>query len=61
MDILTKLLTSFERFVFQILGPAETGPYGPPTAPPAPRPRDARGVVLSARRLARLTAAAPVS
>jgi hypothetical protein len=26
-----------------LLGPADSGPYGPPKPPPVPRPRDHRG------------------
>ena len=28
------------RIGMALLGPAQTGPYGPPVPPPAPRPRD---------------------
>lgn len=56
MDTLLKFSNWFERLLFQLLGPPETGPYGPPVAPPVPRPRDARGVKLTDRKIARLAA-----
>lgn len=36
----------FLRFLFSIMGPAQTGPYGPPVPPPPPRPRDAKGRLI---------------
>jgi hypothetical protein len=38
-----------------LFGPAPSGPYGPPVAPPAPRPRDLRGRILRGRKLADFT------
>ena len=34
------------RIGMALLGPAQTGPYGPPVPPPAPRPRDHRGRLI---------------
>jgi hypothetical protein len=31
------------RIGLKLFGPADSGPYGPPTEPPAPRPRDRWG------------------
>jgi hypothetical protein len=31
------------RIGMKLFGPADSGPYGPPTEPPAPRPRDRWG------------------
>ncbi len=38
-----------------LCGPATTGPYGPAVAPPAPRPRDARGRLLSRQKIEEIT------
>lgn len=43
-----------------VFGPAETGPYGEAPPPPAPRPRNAKGRLLSRKKieeLARMNAA----
>lgn len=37
------LVERWTALMFQLLGPAQMGPYGPPVPPPAPRPRDAKG------------------
>ena len=34
------------RIGMALLGPAPSGPYGPPVPPPAPRPRDHRGRLI---------------
>jgi hypothetical protein len=34
------------RIGMALLGPAPSGPYGPPIPPPAPRPRDHRGRLI---------------
>lgn len=34
-----------------MFGPAESGPYGPPVAPPAPRPRNSSGRLLRGKKL----------
>ena len=35
-----------------MFGPAPSGPYGPPVAPPAPRPRNKAGRLLHGKKLA---------
>jgi hypothetical protein len=34
------------RIGMALLGPADSGPYGPPVPPPARRPRDHRGRLI---------------
>ena len=34
------------RLLFTLMGPAESGPYGPPVPPPPPRPRDSKGRLI---------------
>lgn len=36
----------WSRLLFKLMGPAEMGPYGPPTPPPVPRPRDHKGRLI---------------
>jgi len=38
-----------------MFGPATSGPYGPPVAPPAPRPRNKAGRLLRGKKLAEFT------
>lgn len=44
-----------------MFGPATSGPYGPPVAPPAPRPRSNSGRLLRGRKLAEFTRLASVA
>jgi hypothetical protein len=49
MTIATKRVTFRERMHrigMALFGPAPMGPYGPPSTPPAPRPRDHRGRLI---------------
>jgi hypothetical protein len=39
-----------------VFGPADSGPYGPESAPPPPQPRDSHGHVISAKKIARAQA-----
>lgn len=42
------------KIMFAMFGPADTGPYGAPVPPPAPRLRNARGRLLSAKQVAKM-------
>jgi hypothetical protein len=46
----------FNAIGMALFGPADTGPYGPESAPPPPQPRDSHGRVISQKKIARAQA-----